>query len=407
MEQTDDGEILEMEVRAHRRRYHRKRYRPTCRCGVHPEIIVAPPPPKLIPKGHLGVSIWVQILVQKYVCFQPLQRVLRELHSHGLNLAGGTVSDGLHKLLPLFAPLYQALIDRHLAFDRWHGDETRWPVFERTAGKPNFYWTLWVFGCSQVIVFVLDPSRCHNIPPFSVTRRASLTSIAQRPTRRWRKVKDGRIVLAFCWSHARRDFLMAMVRWPTLLESWAVAWLERIAELFERNHARLAVRHDAAAFAAADQRVREQVAAMAQQRDSELQQPGLHGACHKALTSLCNHWPGLTVFVDHPEVPMDNNASERCHRGPVVGRKNFYGSGARWSGQLAAKLFSLFQTLALWNLCPRRWLSAYLTACAEAGGNVPGDWQKFLPWRMTKEDYHAWADETAPPPAKAATDHLP
>jgi hypothetical protein len=42
--------------------------------------------------------------------------------------------------------------------------------------------------------------------------------------------------------------------------------------------------------------------------------------------------------VDHPEVPMDNNTAERCQRGPVVARKNFYGSGALWSGRLAAML---------------------------------------------------------------------
>jgi transposase len=29
---------------------------------------------------------------------------------------------------------------------------------------------------------------------------------------------------------------------------------------------------------------------------------------HKILTSLENHWDGLSVFVTHPEVPMDNNA---------------------------------------------------------------------------------------------------
>ena len=40
------------------------------------------------------------------------------------------------------------------------------------------------------------------------------------------------------------------------------------------------------------------------------------------------HWAGLTVFVDHPWVPMDNNVAERDARLAVVGRKNFYGSGA-------------------------------------------------------------------------------
>jgi len=403
MEQTDDGEILEIDVRAYRRRYHRKRYRPTCHCGVHPPVVSAPPPAKLIPKGHLGISIWVYILIQKFVCFQPLQRVLRDLRSHGLDLSSATIIGGLHKLLPLFRPLYQALIDRHLAGDRWHGDDTRWQVFEPIPDKVHGYWTLSVYGGGQVIVFVLDPTRCHDVPEnyfgdargiFNVDRATNFKAM--------RQVKEGRIVLAFCWAHVRRDFLGILVSWQKALETWAVAWIERIAQLFDLNEARLEVRHQATPFAQADQRLRTQLAAFAQERDAQLQQPDLHPAARKALTSLQNHWSGLTVFVDHPEVPMDNNASERAHRGPVVGRKNFYGSGSVWSGRLTSILFSLFQTLALWKVCPRRWLTAYLTACAEAGGQVPPNWRTFLPWRMTPEQYHTWADPTAPPP-KAPT----
>ena len=41
---------------------------------------------------------------------------------------------------------------------------------------------------------------------------------------------------------------------------------------------------------------------------------------------------------------MDNNQAERALRGPVVGRKNYYGSGAQWSGELSAALFSLFRS---------------------------------------------------------------
>jgi len=402
MEQTDDGEILEIEVRAHRRRYHRKRYRPTCDCGVHPPVVSPPPPPKLIPKGHLGVSLWIYILIQKFVCFQPLHRVLRDLRSHGLDLSSGTVIDGLRKLLPLFQPLYQALIDRHLACDRWHADDTRWPIFERIPDKANYYWTLSVYGCSQVIVFVLDPTRCHEVPEnYFGDARGILNVDRASNFKAMRQVKEGRILLAFCWAHVRHDFLMIFVSWQETLEAWALQWLERIAELYDRNDARLAVEHDPAAFAAADQHLRQHVAAIVQQRDAELEQPGLHPACRKALTSLVNHWPGLTLFVGHPEVPMDNNTSERCHRGPVVGRKNYYGSGAIWSGWLAAMLFALFQTLGLWGLCPRRWLTAYLTACAEAGGQVPANWQTFLPWRMTQAQYNAWADPTGPPTKKS------
>ena len=51
-------------------------------------------------------------------------------------------------------------------------------------------------------------------------------------------------------------------------------------------------------------------------------------------------------------------SAEVSDRGPVVGRKNYYGSGSVWSGRLAAMMFSLFQTLSLWGLKPRLWLTA-------------------------------------------------
>jgi hypothetical protein len=90
------------------------------------------------------------------------------------------------------------------------------------------------------------------------------------------------------------------------------------------------------------------------------------------------------LYTEHPEIPMDNNEAERVLRGPVVGRKNYYGSGAIWSGELAAVLFSLFHTLELWKINPRAWLTEYLSACAEAEANVPADMQRFLPWNMSE-----------------------
>ena len=107
---------------------------------------------------------------------------------------------------------------------------------------------------------------------------------------------------------------------------------------------------------------------------------------------------GLTVFVDHPEVPMDNNEAERRHRGPVVARKNYYGSGALWSGRLAAMLFSLFQTLQLWGMDTGKWLTAYLSACAKAEGKPPPDLPSFLPWNMTSQERERMSVAKLKPP---------
>ena len=127
------------------------------------------------------------------------------------------------------------------------------------------------------------------------------------------------------------------------------------------------------------------VAARDEAARAEKQDETLHREQRKVLTSLQNHWDGLTVFVDHPEVSMDNNAGERSLRGPVCGRKNYWGSGSIWSASFAAMMFSLFQTLGLWDINRDHWLSAYLNACANNGGKAPGDLAPFLPREMDRQ----------------------
>ena len=105
------------------------------------------------------------------------------------------------------------------------------------------------------------------------------------------------------------------------------------------------------------------------------------------------HWKGLTVFVDNPQVPMDNNQSERTLRIAALCRKNYYGSGAEWSGKMATWMFSLVATLKKWRINPRKWLTGYLQACAEEKGKVPKDMEKWLPWNLTAEQRKEMAEE--------------
>jgi transposase len=392
---TEDSEILEVEVRAHRRIIHRRRYRPTCGCGAHPGVVTAPPPPRLIPKSNLGVSIWVAVLLDKYLFYRPTYRLLADWETLGLNLSLGTLTDGLKRLTPLFEPVYEALVKRSQGQALWHADETRWLVFALIEGKVGYRWYLWVFHGSEVVIFILAAGRSHEVPEEHlgpVEGPGIMVVDRYKAYQAVDKVKSGLIVLAFCWAHVRRDFL-AVARSGADHQAWALGWVERIGELYRLNEARLEVRADAAAFATADGELRVGVRAFGARGEAELGEPGLHPARRKVLESLGNHWSGLTVFVEHPEVPMDNNTAERAQRGPVVGRKNYYGSGSVWSGRLAAMMFSLFQTLCLWGLNPRLWLTAYLQACAAAGGRAAVDVARFLPWNLSPEQRRAWGCE--------------
>ena len=54
--------------------------------------------------------------------------------------------------------------------------------------------------------------------------------------------------------------------------------------------------------------------------------PGLQEPTRKALATLDRGWDGLTAHRDYPMIGLDNNPAGRAVRGPVVTRKNAYGS---------------------------------------------------------------------------------
>ena len=387
---TDEAQVVEIETRVWRRVIRRRRYHPSCACGVLPGLVTAPSPGRLIPRGKLGISVWVRVILDKYLYARPSNRLLQELADQGVRLSAGTIAGGLRKLLPLLEPVREAIRVRQLSEDRWQADETGWRVFEEVEGKIGHGWHLWVFRSPSTVVFTLSPSRSAQVPEahFGGTAAGILLSdryvVYKKLARQWEGLE-----LAFCWAHVRRDFFSLAKSWPEL-EGWAMSWVEGIGGLFDLNRCRVQARKQPAGFAARDRELRGAVLGLERQRDAELQSRVLHGACRKVLRRLERHWEGLTVFLDHPEVAMDNNASERALRGPVVGRKNYYGSGSRSSARLAAVVFTILQTLQLWEINPQRWLSCYLQCCAESGNRAPPQLTRFLPWEMDPDRRAAW-----------------
>ena len=383
---TEDSEQIEIEVRPYRRRIRRRRYQRTCTCSNCPRTLTAPPPPKLIPKGLFGVSVWVEILIDKFFSHRPTERLLDQWRLLDLNLAPGTVAGGLERLEPLFQPLYEALLARNAESAFAQADETRWMVFIDLEGKTGHRWWLWVFLGEDTVVFRLDPSRSHEVPEGHFPAGAQVVLMVDRYSayKAMAQVKLGDVVLAFCWSHVRRDFVTVGKGWPEHKE-WALAWLRGIRDLYRYHRQRRISQAGTAESTAADTGLRQTVADMRTQADAELADPKLPTPCRKVLVSLQEHWDGLTRFVDDPRIPLDNNASERQVRGPAVGRKNYYGSGALWSGRLAAMLFSLFATLTMAKINSRKWLTWFLQTCAQAGGQAPEDIKPFLPWKMSEE----------------------
>ena len=381
---TDDSIIIEVEVSAHTRKIRKKKYRRTCHCEGVPGIVTAPGPPKLLSKTRIGISVWALILLEKYHFQVPIYRILNRLSITGLSIPQGTIGDGLKQMKDIFNPIYDAIIEKNLTGQWWQADETRWQVMELAPGKLNYRWYLWVFITTETVVYIMDPTRATEVIKrhfgtvikgiLLVDRYSSYKSFVKNLTS---------FILAFCWSHVRRDFLDAAKKYP-VLENWAMDWKTAIGNLFHLNEKRLAYPVDSKEFGENDLILREAITDFKTKYETELQQPKLHFECKAVLKSLRNHWDGLTVFIDHPYIPMDNNESERKMRNPGLGRKGYYGSGRIWSAHFTAKMFSIFQTLAKCNINLLDWLTSYLKTCAQNNGIPPDDITTFLPWEYIK-----------------------
>ena len=396
MSDSEDSEQVEIEVQAYRRVIHRRRYRRDCTCPGA-KTFTAPRPAKLIPKGLYGTSVWVEVLLDKFSSYRPTARLLDAWRQYGLALSAATLTSGLRKLERMFRPAHEALLERDAQGDLHQSDGTGWPMFFPHSGRGAGRWCLWGFSGKETSVFRIDPSRRHQIPEGHYSDSPSGVLVVDRAKvyKAMKQVKAGRLRLAFCWSHVRRDFLRVARAWHEL-EPWSLEWLRQIRMLYRINRQRRKHPVGSAEYQQQHQALQATVTAMQERARIALADPKLRSPCRTVMESLLKHWPGLTRFVMDSRIPMDNNGQERHLRGPVLGRKNFYGSGAVWTARLAAEMFSVLGTLALWKINPRTWLTWYLESRAATGRRTVFDVQPFLPWNLSADRLAAL--QGRPPP---------
>ena len=253
---------------------------------------------------------------------------------------------------------------------------------------------LWIGVCEDAVYFHVDPSRGAAAAARLFGDAAPGTVLVCDRYSAYKKLaKDsaGLVTLAFCWAHARRDFIKCAAGNETPAE-WERRWTGRIARLYRLNGARLEQHgagldpdHRNPAFAAAHrelERALGQLFAAARRELDGLPDKAREGG---PLRSLLNHRAGLSVFLDKPGVPMDNNRSERPPRGAAIGRRLSFGSDSEAGARFTATMYSAVGTLALNGVDVLRWLTAWLSACADNGGRAPDDLSPWLPWSMDAE----------------------
>jgi transposase len=344
----------------HVEHHRRQKYR----CACNGAVVTTPAPPTVIPGGRYSPAFAVSVAVAKYTDHLPLERQVRMMAREGLRVESQTLWDQLQALARHLEPTYDALGQQALATPVIHVDETRWPRLGSDAPAAGTVWNI----ATPTVVF-------YRILPGKSTEEGRQLLGGYRGT----VVVDGYAVyeclardgpgfaLAHCWAHTKRKYDAIAEHWPT-----ACAEIDTlIGELYDVE--RLVPGRfpgDVAAQAFRHQLRQERSRPITDQiKVWALEQVGLpRSEFGKAVRYMLDRWTGLTRFLDNPCVPLDNNAAERALRGPVVGRKNHYGSKSLRGTQVAALFYTLCETAKLAGVDPH----AYLLGAVEAALRQPG-----------------------------------
>ncbi len=300
----------------------RVRRRRRCDCASSPTEVSAPPAPRLFAGTPCGTSVWARLLFERYACFRPLRRVAAWLSDQGLPISAGTLGDSVHRFVPLFEPVAAAILAHQNEAAVRHGDETTWRVQSlREEGRSSRAW-LWTSVSEDAVYFHVDPSRGAEVARklfATAGRHTVIVCDRYSAYKKMARIPGGLVTLAWCWSHMRRDFIHCAAG-QVRLTHWRRRWIERIALLYRLNEARLdyydpGIERQGAAFDAAQAALEEALDGLFAEAGRELASLPEQAREGKALRSLLNHREGLSVFVERPQTPMDNNVAERALRG--------------------------------------------------------------------------------------------
>ena len=393
-----ESELIEIQVAAYRRRIRRRRYRRVCGCAG-PATVLAPPVARLFPHTAYGISVWTTVLLEHWEGQRPFRQIARWMTRHGLAISPGTLCDRLGDLSQLFEPL-SAAIRAHLVTARvLQGDETSWRVQQRRRDGASGRAWLWVGQSHDAVWFHIDPRRsCQAALKVFEGAEAGTVLLSDRYSSYVALADRLGLAPAFCWAHMRRDFIECEGARDT---PWKRCWLERIAAIY-RTHRRRQQHFQAdrtrqvRAFATAHRTLKAQVKALFAAGEAEWAEHTAEHPRAEPLRRLLKWRYGLERFVADPEVPIDNNASERSLRAPVIGRKLSFGNDSWTGARLTGHMYSVLGTLKRHEIDLEHWLHDWLSACAEAG-RAPPDLTPWLPWSMEPARRQRFQQPRAPP----------
>jgi transposase len=339
------------------------------RCQCHGDIQTAPCLPRIKPGSAYGDEMIIDIAASKYCDLIPIERYCAMAARQGFEgLPANSLIETTHYLADFVSEAVECVRQEVLGLEIIYADETTHRMLE---GDEKSNWYLWGFAGKNSCYFECHDTRSGDVASSLLIKsqcRVLVSDVysgynkAVRETNEIRELfKLPLIQNAFCNAHARRNFKEA----KDLFFNEAKYYIEKYKEIYrlegevkDRTAEEILVQR---------KRMSQIFEEMKKKAEEELNSYSTKSLMFKALNYFLKNYLGLTLFLSHAEVPIDNNAQERNLRSPVVGRKTWLGTHSKRGSETAAKLFTLVESCKLNDINPRVYLSE-LVATLHARG---------------------------------------
>ncbi len=332
------------------------------------EIVKAPHPECLLRGSLVSPSLEAAIMNAKYVNAVPLYRQEQEFERYGLhisrqNMANWTIQCADRYLAVLYDYLHEKMYDYHVL----QADET--PVLVnrdgRPAGSKSYMWvyrTGRMYTDRQIVLYEYQRTRNASHPREFLKDFSGICVTDGYQVYHTIENEREDLVIAGCWSHARRRFDEAVKALPKAKQKDSRAYLaltmiqaiyreeKQLKELpaqERQNRRQLSVKPLVEAYFTW---VRENLPKVPQKSKT-----------WEGFNYSLGQEKYLKVFLDDGEVPMDNNAAEQSVRGFCIGKKNWVMIDTVAGAKSSAIIYSIAETAKANNLKPYDYFEYLLT----------------------------------------------
>jgi transposase len=346
------GEIDVIPMRFVYKNHRRQKY--ACSCGAC--IDTALGPDKLVPGGRYSVDFAIYVAISKYCDHLPLERQVRMMARDGLVVTSQTLWDQIERLTWVVESVMPRLLSHVLGHGVVGADETSWELFNEKPGQGKS-WYVWVFRVESAVYYTIRGGRSAKTVEDLLVTFAGVLMCDGYAGYITLANKYPRVVLAHCWAHVRREFVDIENTSPKLCGEV----LDLIGELYAIEK-KCKAPEGGDLSVARDETSRLVIDAIVAWVYKAVPKCLPESGLHKAIGYMINMWPGLVLFLDDTSIPLDNNGTERAVRGPVLGRKNHYGSRSLRGTEVAATVYSLVESAKLNDVEPRLYLRVAVRA---------------------------------------------